>query len=191
MTRRSNSPKAAAAPLVLGYAQNKDEEAFLLSQGVARVWRKGRLSECLAEAVLAFRRRPGVLAIAADLRCLCDKAEVKRPDVVAALARFERAKIVVRDYREPEATHAELLDSAFKSVANARFTKNRRKAKREGAKGGTRKGVAAQERRNARVADDIVERLVSPEVGLSWKMCAWVLGEGFSTASLNRQYGEN
>jgi hypothetical protein len=191
MTARPNSPKPHAAPLVLGYAQNKEEEDFLQSWAVSRTWRKGRLAESLAAVVRAFRLRPGILAVAADLRCLCNKTEIKRADVVAALASFEKAKIVVCDMRDPGATHAELLDRAFKSVANARFTKNKRKAKREGAKGGARKGIVMQARRSARVADDIVQRLVSEEVGLTWKVCAWILGEGFTAASLHRQHRES
>lgn len=186
---RSNSPKPPAAPLVLGCAQNKDEEAFLLSEGVERIWLKGRGAESLSEVLRAFRGRSGILALATDLRAICNSAQPRRPDIVAALASMEKAKITVRDYREPAATHAELQDAAFKAVANARFTTNRRKAKREGAKGGARKGIVMQARRNARVADDIVERLVSEDVGLSWKTCAWILGEGFTATSLHRQHG--
>jgi hypothetical protein len=185
MTRRSNSPKPHSAELVLGFAQTKDEEAFLLSRGVERVWMKGRGAESLAEVMRAFRLRPGVLAVSADLRCLSDKPEVKRIDVVAALAWFERAKITVRDCRDPSATHAELLDRAFKSVANARFTKNKRKAKREGAKGGTAKGLAAAARRNAEVSDAIARRLCEcPK--LNWKDRAGILG--MSVASIHRHY---
>ena len=188
---RPNSPKLHSAELVLGFAQTTDEEALLLSKGIERVWLKGRGAESLAEHRRAFRKRPGIFAVAADLRVLCSAAQPKRPDIVAALADLEKAKITVRDYRAPDATHAELQDAAFKAVANARFTTNRRKAKREGAKGGTRKGIKMQARRSERVADDIVERLVSEEAGLSWKMCAWILGEGFTAASLHRQHRES
>lgn len=185
MTRRSNSPKPHSAPLVLGYAQNKDEEAFLLSKGVERIWLKGRGAENLAEHRRAFRKRPGVFAIAADLRILCSAAQPKRPDIVAALADLEKAKITVRDYRVPEATHAELQDAAFKAVANARFTTNRRKAKREGAKGGTRKGIEAQARRNAMVDDGIARRLCAADE-LTWKRKEFILG--ISKATLIRNY---
>lgn len=116
---RSNSPKPHSDELVLGYAQNKDEEAFLLSKGVTRVWLKGRGAEGLKAHRIAFRKRVGIFAVAADIRILSDKAEVKRPDIVAALADLEKAKITVRDYRAPGATHAELQDAAFKAVANA------------------------------------------------------------------------
>lgn len=184
---RTKSPEPSVYRLVLGYAQTKEQEANLMAYGVQRIWLKGRGAESLAECLRAFRDRPGCLAIATDLRVLCGKAEPKRPDVVVALSALENRKITVGDVRHDTETHAQLQDRAFKAVANARFTTNKRKAKREGAKGGLAKGIAAQARRNARVADDIVERLCSLEK-LTWKDCAWVLGDGFSIASLNRQF---
>lgn len=183
--RRSNSPKLQTDTLVLGYAQNKDEEAFLLSEGVERIWLQGRGAECLAEALRAFRGRAGVLAIATDLRTICNSAQPKRPDVVAALASMEKAKITVRDYHVPEATHAELQDAALKAVANARFTTNRRKAKKVGASGGRAKGAAAEVRRNALVDNGIARRLCAADE-LTWKRKEFILG--ISKATLIRNY---
>lgn len=171
---RSNSPKPQPAPLVLGYAQNKDEEAFLLSEGVARIWLKGRGAECLTEVLRAFRGRSGVLAIASDLRTICNSAQPRRPDIVAALASMEKAKITIRDYRVPEDTHAELQDDAFKAVA-----------KREGSKGGAAKGLAAAARRNAEVSDKIARNICS-HPKLNWKDRAGILG--MSVASIHRHY---
>lgn len=184
---RTVTSKPQPDSLLLGYAQTKEQEADLMAYGVQRIWLKGRGAESLAHCLQAFRDRKGRLTIAADLRVLCNKPEPRRPDIVAALAAMERRGILVLDVRYQHETHAQLQDRAFKAVANARFTTNKRKAKREGAKGGLAKGIAAQARRNARVADDIVERLCSLEK-LTWKECAWVLGGGFSAASLNRQF---
>lgn len=49
--KRSITPELHRTELVLGYAQNKDEEAFLLSEGIERVWLKGRGAESLTEAL--------------------------------------------------------------------------------------------------------------------------------------------
>jgi len=185
MSRRFNSSGSHSDALVLGFAQTKEQEDFLSSEGVSRIWLKGRGAEILKEVIRAFRGRAGILAIATDLRALCDKKEPKRPDVVAALAAMEKAKIQVRDYRQPEATHAELQDDAFKAVANARFTTNKRKAKREGAKGGLAKGAASAARRNAEVSDAIARRLCE-HPKLNWKDRASILG--MSVASIHRHY---
>lgn len=184
MIRRSNSPKSDSDTLVLGYAQTKDEEEFLTSEGVTRIWLKGRGAESLTEVLRAFRGRAGVLAIATDLRALCDPAP-KRAELVSAFAMMEKAKITVRDVRFPDETQAELLDRALKAVANARFTTNKHKARREGAKGGLAKGMAAAVRRNAEVSDAIARRLCA-HPKLNWKDRAGILG--MSVASIHRIY---
>lgn len=86
---------------------------------------------------------------------------------------------------------AELLNAAIAKINGARALKeNPRHARRIGRAGGTAKGIAAAERRDEILKEEIVIRLCSaPE--LTWKRRAEILGGApFSESTLRRLYSD-
>lgn len=188
MTRSNSAPQLSEQPvLTLGFCFDLAGEAKLLAAGIPKemIWRRGDQMACLDHALRYFRQRPGILAVVDDLRIFGES----RRAIIAQQHDLKARGILVLDVVTNDNDELSLLDRALKALSSSAGMRNHRTARRRGAKGGEAKGIAAQMRRNARVADDIVERLCSlPQ--LTWKLCAWVLGEGFSAASLNRHYGE-
>lgn len=182
---RSNS--AGAPVLTIGYCTDDKSEKALIAQGVPaeQIWRRDRDLHALEFALRYPRGRETILVVAEDLRIFGES----RKAIIAQQQALKARGIIVLDVVANDNGELSLLDRALKALSSSAAMRNHRTARRRGARGGVAKGVAAQVRRNARVADDIVQRLCSlPQ--LTWKLCAWVLGEGFSAASLNRHYGE-
>lgn len=83
---------------------------------------------------------------------------------------------------------AELLNDAIAKITGARaLREDPRQAKRVGRKGGLAKGVAADAKRNAVMAEDIVQRLCEHSK-LTWDDCAAILGKPWSATTLRRKF---
>lgn len=192
MTRSNTVATPPAASLlkgeVRGFCRNKSDKAALLAFGLTekQIYSRGEGAQDIGPCLATYRRRPGVIVLAEDMRAFGDS----KREVAAQITGLEKAGIRILDLSNPDhQTYAEHLQFAQMKISGSRFH-DRRRAKRIGQHGGTAKGAAMQARRNARVADDIVERLCSGECPLSWKLRAWVLGDGFSATSLFRQHGK-
>lgn len=139
-------------------------------------WVHGQGSETIAELVYAFRSRPGrhALYIGADYRVFGETMFEIREAVKA----LHIAGVIITDLLHPEDT---LLDAYNRAQVGLRWSGDRKKQKRNGAKGGKGKGRESAARRNAAVSDDIARRLCSLKE-LKWSVKAWVLGMAETTA---------
>lgn len=183
---RVNSPERPKNPQVMtiGLCANREEEARLQAVGVKQTYVIGRNFECLRWALSWLRGRGGILKVATDLRIF----GTTRATMMAALDECERQGVTVIDIAHPEdTTFAQRVKRALTAISNARFIGDRRKARREGAKGGTAKGIAAAAARAAVMADDAVRRLCA-HPKLTWQDCADILGPLFSVSTLQRNY---
>lgn len=172
-----------------GFCKTKEQERELLAYGLpARsIFMDGRGAETLEICLESFRDRPGTLILAADLRMF----GVTRRKVAETMASLERAKIRVIDISHAgDVTVSQLLARATTAIANNHFEGDRQKARRRGRKGGIGRGTAAAEKRDQTVPKDVVDRIVDcPEI--PWAIKAYVLGPGFTKATLRRRYGSN
>jgi hypothetical protein len=107
---------------------------------------------------------------------------------VARVRILKNKDIIPYDLDTGLADETELLNAAIAKINGARVLgEDPRRPRRMGAKGGTMKGVKAQQRRDAIMAEDIVRRLcAAPE--LTWDRKAEILGDGWSASTLRRKY---
>lgn len=177
--------RATRAPwlplLAIGFTTNPEGEARLRKEGIEQIWMRGRGAECLDEAIYAFRRRPGGLAITDDLRIF---GHTQR-DILAKASELHKLNIQIIDIERPTADPHELVHRALRALHASQPIRNHRTARRRGRMGGLGKAANEAVRRAALVSDDIAMRLCASR--LHWKEKAEILGMAIST--IQRHYG--
>lgn len=181
----SNSAPALSQdmPLLkLGFCVNAVGEQELIDYGIAPelIWMRGRGMENLEYVLRCYRGRPGVLAVADDLRIFGDS----RTDIFAKVRDLEILGIVVFDVVANDNNALSLVERALKAKSAQAGMKNHRTARRRGQRGGVAKGNAAAARRDARIEDKIAIRLCASR--LTWEEKAEILDMPLST--IQRHY---
>lgn len=144
----------------------------------------GRGGETLEACLTSFRDRPGKLLIAPDLRVFGQSRKV----VAGVMARLERARIKVADIIHPQdETVAEMLERATLLIARPRF-RDRRTARRRGAKGGLANGEAARSTRAQIDTDTLIRNLVAEHSEIGWPVIVRICGGTVSLSTLRRHY---
>lgn len=168
--------------LTIGLCANKEEEARLQSLGVTQTYLLGRGLENLRWALSWLRSRGGVLKVATDLRIF----GASRAAMMEALEDCEKNGVVVIDVSHPEdVTLAQRVKRALIAISNARFSGNKRKARREGSKGGLAKGAASWLTRNEIAPRWLIQNMVSMFGAVK---TAAALENKISASTLRRQY---
>lgn len=134
---------------------------------------------------MASFRGPGTLGLVGGLRVL----GTSRMAIVERVRILKAKGIRPYDLETGKTDETELLNDAIAKINGQRaLGEDPRRPRRIGSKGGKAKGAAAQARRNAILAEEIVVRLCNaPE--LSWDRRAEILGEPWSATTLRRKYG--
>lgn len=172
---------------VRGFCTNRDEKAALAHYGLRdqHIFTRGMGAEDLDPCVATFRRRPGWLVLARDLRAFGGTKRL----VAERLDALEKAKIRVLDISHPEdQTYAALVQRASVAIAGARFGADRRGARRQGRSGGLRKGVVAREYREGLTNRWLVDRIVDHR-SIPWALKVELLHPHYSESTLRRHYG--
>lgn len=182
MTHLNSAPQKI---LAIGYCTDDLSEKVLREHGIDAdlIWQKGRGVECLDYALRYFRGRPGVLAVAEDLRLFGDA----RKAIFDQVRELNTLGITVRDVVANDDDPLSLVERALVAKSKSAGMKNHRTARRRGSKGGLAKKLAAEATRNAILAHDIVVRLCS-HPKLTKRDCAEILGPPFSLSTLIRNY---
>ena len=181
---RVKSPTVPNSPQVLtiGLCANKDEEAKLQAAGVKQIYMLGRGLESLHWALDWLRGRGGILKVATDLRIF----GATRKDMMEALDDCERKGVTVIDIAHPEdVTFAMRVKRALIAISSARFIGDRRKARREGQKGGKAKGASAWLARNEIAPRWLIQNMVAMFGAVK---TAAALDNKISASTLRRQY---
>ena len=174
--------------IIRGFARNKDQTDWLMRHGLPdkSIYQDNRGAESLDECLASFRGRVGKLVIATDLRAF----GASKKDVADAMAKLERSRIRVVDISHPgDVTVAEMIQRANVLISGARF-KDRRAARRMGAKGGLGRGIGAQALREGYAPAWLVDRIVDHSE-ISWPVKRELLAPHFSESTLRRHYGAN
>lgn len=109
--------------------------------------------------------------------------------IVARVRILKAKKITPYDFDTGLTDETELLNHAIAKINGQRsLGEDPRRPRRLGKRGGEMKGIKAQQRRNAILAEEIVVRLCNaPE--LNWERRAEILGAPWSATTLRRKYG--
>lgn len=184
MTARAKSPKIPESPqlLTIGLCENKDQEARLQAAGVKQIYMLGRGFEALHWALDWLRERGGVLKVATDLRIF----GATRATMMSALEDCERQGVAVIDIAHPEdVTLAQRIKRALTAISSARFIGDRRKARREGSKGGKAKAASAWIARGEIAPRWLIENMVRL---FGVRRTAEALENKISASTLGRKY---
>jgi hypothetical protein len=171
---------------VRGFATSKEGRDILLEYGLPEtaIFTRGCGVEDLDPCLSTFRGRPGWLILAQDLRAFgpTKRAVAGRADAL------ERAGIRILDISHPEdTTYSALLQRAQKAISGARF-QDRRRAKRQGRRGGQAKGLRAHETRDGIAPRWVIDRIVD-DTRIPWEVKVDLLAPHFSESTLRRHYG--
>jgi hypothetical protein len=148
------------------------------------IYVEGRGAETFDACVASFRAG-GSLGLVGGLRVLGSS----RRQIMERLRILRERGVHPYDLESGLADIAELLNAAINKIAGGRaLRESAHVARRMGRKGGLKKGIAAQIRRNAILQEDIVARLCS-HPKLTWADCAEILGKNWSESTLRRKYG--
>lgn len=169
--------------LTIGFATNPAGEQRMKDWGIERTWMRGRDAETIEDAILDFRKRPGALAIDADLRIF---GHTQR-EILAKASEVHKLDIRLVDIDRPTADAHELVQRALTALHSSRPIRNHRTARRRGRQGGLAKAAAAANERDRRIAPEIAERLCRHKK-LAWADRLEILGEGFTMSSIQRHY---
>lgn len=173
------------------FSPAESQESGLLAEcAKLKVYSESRPGETWAECLKSFREAPGELWVFGGYRIFGGS----RDKIMATLKDLKRRKIIVVDRMNGERSDindSEMLDRALRQIhGNAKVRGSSKFAKKIGAQGGTERWRRAQERKNAILAADIVQRLAeAPE--LSWRRKAEILGKPWTASSLFRQFGKD
>lgn len=188
MTRTNTSPMAPRSEPLLtrGFCVDRAGEQRLIDADIAprSIWMRGRGAETMDECLRSFRGRQGRLAVANDLTIFGQT----RKDIMGVMKALFTGGISILDVVSGETNPHELEHQALKHLSSKNGACDRRTARKRGARGGTAKGIASAERRNAIMREDIVRKLVG-EIGV--KRLARIMGPPFSASTLNRIYRGN
>ena len=133
----------------------------------------------------AFRDQGGTLGLCGGLRVL----GASRKSIVERVQLLKRKKITPYDLDTGGRDETALLDIALRKINGGRALKeDPRVPRRIGRKGGLAKGLKAQAKRDALLAEDIVIRLWR-HPKLNGEDVAKILGEPWSETTLHRKYG--
>lgn len=169
-----------------GFCTNRQQLTDLLKFGLPErsIYLQGRGAEDLEICLDSFRGRKGRLILAQDLRVF---GPSKRA-VAEQMANLETAGIHVTDILHPEdVTVTQLIQRAQVAISGARF-RDRRLARRQGARGGLGKGVGAQVARAGHAPKWLVDRIVDNR-DIPWTAKVELLAPHFSESTLRRHYG--
>lgn len=167
-----------------------EQRERLKAVGVKIIYEFGTGAEDLDNCLMAFRKRGGIIKIAADLRVFGDTQD----EITEAVSKCEEAGVAIVDIAHPELkTVSKQQRYAFGRIAfMRRWDGDRRRAGRTGSEGGKAKAVVAKAKRAEQVPDGVIGRLLwvveSGQV-LTWRLLEWVLGgKPFSVGTLRRHY---
>jgi hypothetical protein len=167
-----------------GLAANLEERDILLERGLEEreVYTNGQGAESFEECLWSFRDRPGELWLVSDLRIFGNS----RVAILAVTKDLhERGITLKRIMPVGEITNpSELIEQALKAISGNRF-KYHMQAQRTGKKGGAAKGFHEKKRRDERVAEEIVRKMV---IELGIRRTAKILGKPFTRQTLDRHY---
>ncbi len=169
-----------------GFATSKEQAQDLAKFGVsaACIYRAGSGAETLETCIDSFRGRPGRLIVAHDLRVFGST----KKQVAAVMTALEIGKIHVTDILHPEdVTVAQMVQRAQQAISSHNF-KDRRAAKRQGARGGLGKGVSAAIIRDSHSPKWLIDRIVDC-CDIPWSLKLELLQPHFNQSTLRRHYG--
>lgn len=166
-------------------ASQQHQAAVDAGKPLRSIYVEGRGNETFETCIAQFRGH-GTLGLSGGLRVL----GTSRKAIVERVLRLKEKGIVPYNLDTGERDETRLLDEAICKIAGARaLHEDPRRARRQGAKGGTAKGAAAQAKRNEMFREDVVIRLCN-HPKLTWDDCAFILGgKPFSASTLRRKYG--
>lgn len=154
------------------------------------IYEHGKDAEDIDACIMSFRDQGGTLKIAADFRVF---GESQR-EITKAVDKCELARIRIIDLSNPELkTIAAQQRHAFSKLSgDARWGRDKKRAKRTGKDGGDAKALYAAARRAERVPDDTISKLiwiVENRVVMTWVLLEWALGgKPFSVGTMRRHY---
>ena len=178
--------KVYCSPIPFCTVGQQHQAALDAGKSLRSIYVEGRGAETFEICIAQFRNG-GRLGLVGGLRVLGGT----RNAIMDRLRELKKRKIVPYDLDTGNEDQAELLDAAINKINGAKALKeNRGHARRIGRAGGAAKGIAAADRRDAILKEEIVARLcAAPELG--WKRKAEILGgKPFSESTIRRLYGD-
>lgn len=166
-------------------ASEQHQAAIDAGKPARSIYVEGRGAETFDACIASFRAG-GTLGLVGGLRIL----GTSRKAIVERVLLLKAKNIVPYDLETGERDETRLLDTAMRKVLGGKaLREDPRHARRIGRKGGLGKGIAAAQKRNAILQEDIVRRLcTAPE--LDWTRRGEILGGApFSISTLRRLYG--
>lgn len=174
--------KSAAAPTrqrMVGFYGKPECYADLERAGAHPIF--GDYAETIEHAVEWWRGESGRIAIAEDLRCLCNgEGKPTRREIFEIVRQLEKRKIQLVDIRDETADHLTLIERTQAAMQASGAMGSRKTAQRRGRKGGVAKKENAAARRNARIDDEIAIRICTFDK-LTWDDKVYLLGMPRST----------
>ncbi len=165
-------------------ATQQHTAAVLKGKPEKSIYVEGRTGESF-DIMLKQFRDGGTLGLCGGLRVLGGSRKL----IIERLRQLKARNIRPYDLDTGCTDIPDMLDSALSRIAGAKQLRNDpRQPKRIGRKGGLAKGEAAQAKRNAIMANEIVRRLCE-HPKLNWDDRAGILGDGWSASTLRRRYG--
>lgn len=176
----------------IGYARDlpfykaSEQKADLLKwKPRLKVYVEGEGAETLAAVVLAFRKQPGTVCLATDMRVLGDSQQ----DFLAAYKVLKNAGLVVLDTKNHERSNRDGVEMQKRAAAGLQRDRalggDPRTPKKRGRRGGIKKGEKAAAKRAEIASEDVIRRICTFEK-LTWRDRAYLLG--ISMATLRRRY---
>lgn len=175
------NPYQNDALLVRGFCTTSEARALLESHSVEPIFCGG--VEDAEWAVMSFRKRPGVLAIAQDLRIFGETQE----EFFGAAAFLSRRDIELHDVRYPDAVSEDLLKKTVSAINATSGMKDKRTAKKRGRLGGLAKKLAAQQKREALDRDGVLTRLFNHK-DIPWRVRMEIAGPTVKASSARRHF---
>lgn len=175
--------KIYCASVALSTGKEQAQVALRAGKSERDIFIEGNGAENFMACVNAIRG-PGTMGLVGGAYILGQT----RPTIMEKLRVLRERKITAYDIKTGTFDSAELLSAAIAKINALRGMGKGPKPAVRGRKGGTIKGVRAQEHRTDRISEDILHRLVKcPK--LNWKEIADILGPSFSASTLRRHYG--
>lgn len=165
-------------------ATEQHQAAIAAGKPERSIYVEGRGAETFEVCVAQFRAG-GTLGLCGGLRVL----GASRTIIVERTLFLKSKGITPYDLDTGERDEIKLLNAAIQKINGARaLHDDPRHARRIGGKGGTAKGIKAQERRDAILHEEIVQRLWGCQK-LTAKDVAAILHPTFSESTLRRKFG--
>jgi hypothetical protein len=178
--------KVYCSPIPFCNATQQHQAAIDAGKPARSIYVEGRGAETFNACISQFRHG-GTLGLVGGLRVIGQTRVI----IMDRLRELRKRNIIPYNLDTGNRDQAELLNEAISKINGARALKeNPRHAQRIGRAGGTAKGIAAADRRDEIMKEEIIARIcTAPE--LSWKRRAEILGgKPFSESTIRRLYGD-